>query len=142
MLKPYVFFSYYLGRGRISDFLKYVCSLLRRYEIIIKKANPETSLPVLQGEWRGWGEKETCVLDPGKVIENANSVPADENFEGQVLVIGLLEKQQSRNKNRSLTKNIPFQLRSFKVLLPIFIFSLFQQSSMLLLIHCLESTGD
>lgn len=74
---------------------------------------------------KGWcrvGWKESCILQPGEVIENANSVPTDENFEGQVLVIGLLEKQQSRNKNRSLTKNIPFQLRSFKVLLPIFLF--------------------
>lgn len=93
-----------------------------------KKGSPETALPVLRGgekkrkDGAGWGWKESCILQPGEVIENANSVPTDENFEGQVLVIGLLEKQQSRNKNRSLTKNIPFQLRSFKVLLPIFLF--------------------
>lgn len=70
----------------------------------------------------GVGREETCGLGPGKGFENANSVPADSTPEGQVLVIGLLEKQQSRNKNRSLTKNIPFQPRSFKVLLPIFLF--------------------
>lgn len=57
---------------------------------------------------------------PRKVIENANSVLTDYNFEGQVLVIGLLGERQRRHKNRSLTKNIAFQLRRFEVRLPIF----------------------
>lgn len=36
------------------------------------------------------------------------------SFEGQVFVTRLHEKQQSRNKNRSLTKNILFQLGHLK----------------------------
>lgn len=94
-----------------------------------KEGRKTQKLPSLSSEGReeeeeggGVGREETCGLGPGKVFENANSVPADSTPEGQVLVIGLLEKQQSRNKNRSLTKNIPFQPRSFKVLLPIFLF--------------------
>lgn len=109
------------------------------------KGNPETALPVLQGERKrervvgGWGGEETCVLHPGEVIENANSVPTAYNFEGQVFVIGLLEKQPSRNKNRSLTKNITFQLRRFKVLLPI---SLFKKLETSLFLLYPENSGD
>lgn len=79
------------------------------------------------------------MLYPGEVIENANSMPTVYNFEGQVLVIGLLEKQPSRNKNRSLTKNITFQLRRFKVLLPI---SLFKKLETSLFIFYPENIGD
>lgn len=108
------------------------------------KGNPETALPVFQGERKrekvigGWGGEETCVLHPGEVIENANSVPIVYNFEGQVLVIGLLKKQPSRNKNRSLTKNITFQLRRFKVLLPISLFKKLETSLFFFILRTLE----
>lgn len=108
VFKSYLQLSFLGEKKTINYFLKYVGSLLRKFWK--KKGRVTQKLPSLSSEGRekrkrmmGGGEgKKPVYLVQGKVIENANSVPTVYNFEGQVLVIGLLEKQQSRNKNRSI----------------------------------------